>query len=111
MHFLGNKLKQLRQSKQLTLRELANKLEVTHSYLSKVERGVINPSLKITLGLSEILGVDESYFLKKNDKLELEDLLREGVYKEKRLSEEEIKMLLGVLDVYRKSTNSRIETE
>ncbi|MGF7535190.1 hypothetical protein AAGG74_16170 [Bacillus mexicanus] len=81
------------------------------TYLSKVERGGTNPSLKITLGLSEILGVDESYFLKKNDKLELEDLLREGVYKGKKLSDEEIKMLLGVLDDYRKSTNSRIETE
>lgn len=28
MHFLGDKLKQLRQSKQLTLRELANKLDL-----------------------------------------------------------------------------------
>ena len=117
----GVKLKKLRKSKKLTLRDLADKLGVTHSYLSKIERGVTNPSLKMINSLAEFFDVDQSYFFtdEKNldnftdEELELtfeRDLSIENLREKynltlggKEVSEDEIKVMLEVLKAYRES--------
>ncbi|RJS57459.1 transcriptional regulator [Bacillus subtilis] len=117
----GVKLKKLRKSKKLTLRDLADKLGVTHSYLSKIERGVTNPSLKMINSLAEFFDVDQSYFFtdEKNldnftdEELELtfeRDLSIENLREKynltlggKEVSDDEIKVILEVLKAYRES--------
>ncbi|AWM17847.1 helix-turn-helix transcriptional regulator [Bacillus sp. FSL K6-1012] len=117
----GVKLKKLRKSKKLTLRDLADKLGVTHSYLSKIERGVTNPSLKMINSLAEFFDVDQSYFFtdEKNldnftdEELELtfeRDLSIENLREKynltlggKEVSDDEIKVMLEVLKAYRES--------
>lgn len=117
----GVKLKKLRKSKKLTLRDLADKLGVTHSYLSKIERGVTNPSLKMINSLAEFFDVDQSYFFtdEKNldnftdEELELtfeRDLSIENLREKynltlggKEVSDDEIKVMLEVLNAYRES--------
>ncbi|ARW39859.1 helix-turn-helix transcriptional regulator [Bacillus amyloliquefaciens] len=117
----GVKLKKLRKSKKLTLRDLADKLGVTHSYLSKIERGVTNPSLKMINSLAEFFDVDQSYFFtdEKNldnftdEELELtfeRDLSIEYLREKynitlggKEVSDDEIKVMLEVLKAYRES--------
>jgi transcriptional regulator with XRE-family HTH domain len=56
----GEKLRELRKGAGLTLRELAVKVSVDCSYLSKIENGVLPPpSEKVILHLAEILEVDK----------------------------------------------------
>jgi XRE family transcriptional regulator, master regulator for biofilm formation len=55
---LGRMLKALRTSKDMGLRELADKAEVPFGYLSELERGKkTNPSLAVLQRLARALGV------------------------------------------------------
>ncbi|XRL94161.1 helix-turn-helix domain-containing protein (plasmid) [Bacillus subtilis] len=62
---------------------------MTHSYLSKIERGVTNPSLKMISSLADFFNIDQSYFFT-DEELELNsehDLsienLSQAIFKEK----------------------------
>ena len=56
----GTRLRELRVQAHLTQRELAEKIGVDFSYLSKMENGVLPPpSEKVLLKLAEALGADE----------------------------------------------------
>lgn len=55
----GNFLKQKRQEKNLTQKELAKVLYVTESAVSKWEKGVAHPDITLIPKLSEVLGVSE----------------------------------------------------
>lgn len=50
-------LKQLRVQRGLTLEQLAQSSGLTRSYLSKVERGMSNPSIESALSISTALGI------------------------------------------------------
>ena len=55
------RLKELRESHGLTLTELAYLIGVTPSYISKLERGTRNPSLRVLQKLADLFGctIDE----------------------------------------------------
>ncbi len=55
----GNFLKQKRQEKNLTQKELATELFVSESAVSKWEKNVARPDISLLPRLSEILGVSE----------------------------------------------------
>ena len=56
----GTRLRELRVQAHLTQRELAEKIGVDFSYLSKIENGVLPPpSEKVLLKLAEVLGADK----------------------------------------------------
>lgn len=61
--FLGNRLHKRRNELQLTLRDLAEKTNLTPSFLSQLERGLANPSLSSLQRLSDALGVPLLYFI------------------------------------------------
>lgn len=63
MNTLGNLLKTRRKEKKLTLVQLADKLELTHGYLSNVENGNRNPSPEVLKKLSKTLELDYSKLL------------------------------------------------
>lgn len=54
----GNFIKQARLRKNLTQSEVATKAHIEQAYLSKVERGVREPSLNIALRICDVLGLD-----------------------------------------------------
>ncbi|KUK10668.1 MAG: Transcriptional regulator, XRE family [Clostridia bacterium 41_269] len=54
---LGTKLRLIRNKKGLTLTELAQKLEISSSYLSEIERGNVKPSIKTLKKISEVLDI------------------------------------------------------
>lgn len=117
-------MRKLRKNKKLTLRDVAEKLGVSHSYLSKIERGVTNPSLKMIKSFSEFFDVDQSYFFTDDKNLETftdaekqlvfeRDLSIENLRKNYNLtldgeevSDDEINVMLEVLKAYRKSKGS-----
>lgn len=60
---LGQKIRQKRQEKGLSLTELADKIGRTPSFLSQIERGLAEPSITSLRKISEALDVPIFYFL------------------------------------------------
>jgi transcriptional regulator with XRE-family HTH domain len=52
---IGNKIRNIRKSKNLTIVELAEMINVTSGYISQIERDLISPSLSVLKRLSEAL--------------------------------------------------------
>lgn len=58
---MKNRIKELRSSKQITQTKLANDVGISRQYLSDLEKGSSEPSVKIALSLSERLEVPVEY--------------------------------------------------
>lgn len=76
MKGFGLKIKHYRNQKKLTQEELGNKLEVTKSYISKLESEKTTPSLEMLLNIAEVLEVDVGDLLE--GKIEPPDELKES---------------------------------
>ncbi len=64
---IGNKLKELRISNDLTLQELASRSELTKGFLSQVERNLTSPSISTLEDILEALGTNLSDFFQAED--------------------------------------------
>lgn len=58
----GQRLRAVRQARNLTLRHLAESAEISQALLSQVERGQTSPSLKTLLKLRNALNLPSSFF-------------------------------------------------
>lgn len=54
---IGKKLKNLRKKKMLTLQQLSEQSDVSAGYISKIERGTVNPSVKNIQAICFALGI------------------------------------------------------
>lgn len=54
---IGDKIRSIRKSKNLTIVELSEQINVTSGYISQIERDLISPSLAVLKRLSEALDV------------------------------------------------------
>ena len=59
---IGEKLRAARFRQRLSLRELAEKAEVSPSLISKVENGKANPSVRSLHGIAEAFSLPVNYF-------------------------------------------------
>jgi transcriptional regulator with XRE-family HTH domain len=59
---IGEKLRAVRQARQMSLRDLANKAEVSASMLSQIETGKVFPSVRSLYGIASALNVSVDYF-------------------------------------------------
>lgn len=57
-NLIGSKIRELRKGKKLTLKELAEKISVSITYLSEVERGETGANEKIFTGIFREFGVN-----------------------------------------------------
>ena len=65
---IGEKIRHIRKSKNLTIVELSEQINVTSGYISQIERNLISPSLAVLRRLSEALDIPLSdLFLKENN--------------------------------------------
>ncbi|HLR52102.1 MAG TPA: helix-turn-helix domain-containing protein [Candidatus Avamphibacillus sp.] len=65
---IGNKIKQLRLEKKMSLTELAEQANVAKSYLSSIERNLqVNPSLQFLEKIVRVLGVTVNELISEND--------------------------------------------
>ncbi len=60
---IGERLKKARSDKKMTQEMLAEKLDVSIAFLSRIERGNSHVNLKRLSQICEILGVSEGYIL------------------------------------------------
>lgn len=54
----GKRLRQLRRARQLGMKELARRVDVDPSFLSRVERGLVSAPRVLVLRVAALLGVD-----------------------------------------------------
>lgn len=120
---MGESIRSLRKQKKKTLREVAETINVTHSYLSRLERGLKKPSMDMIEKLADYFGVHKSYFFLEDDKIEEmspgekiltfeKDLSIENLkekynitHKGQSVSDDELKVMITVLESYRNSQN------
>ena len=79
----GNSIRKLRAKRNLTQRELAKRAGLDVTYISGIERGVRNPSLKSLESVAKGLGCSISETCKDLDKLDLAKCLPRKVKRKK----------------------------
>lgn len=73
-HVLGQRIKEERLNKNISIKDLANDIGVTSSLLSQIERGVANPSLNTLSQLSKNLDVPMfSFFISEYETYNIKD--------------------------------------
>ena len=70
---VGKVIKIKRVEKDLKVKELASKVEITEQYMSNIEHGKRNPSLKLLKKLAKELGCSVYEFIEEQDKGMIED--------------------------------------
>ncbi|NYE56432.1 helix-turn-helix domain-containing protein [Carboxydothermus ferrireducens] len=90
----GNKIRELREERGLTLNELSKKAGLSISYLSEIERGSKKPSLKTIDKIAKALNVNKAQILE-TEQLEVSLTLGERI----RLIREEKKLTISELAV------------
>lgn len=60
----GSLLRQVRERRGLTLREVAGKAEVSESLVSQIERNLVSPSIDTLITLAEVLEVDLEFLFR-----------------------------------------------
>jgi transcriptional regulator with XRE-family HTH domain len=123
---IGQKINKLRMDKNLSMRELGDKVGVSHAHISKLESGINSPSVDLLEKLAEYFNIDISYFFisEEEEKMFSEsersllydrDLSTESIKKSYKLideiepTDEEIKMMtdyIKSLRTYAKNKNS-----
>lgn len=66
----GKKIKSLRIRNKLSMRELGEKIGVSHAHISKLESGINSPSVELLEKISEYFSIDPSYFFIKDEEIE-----------------------------------------
>ena len=70
---VGKVIKIKRIEKDLKVKELASKVDITEQYMSNIEHGKRNPSLKLLKKLAKELGCSVYEFIEEQDKGMIED--------------------------------------
>ena len=60
---LAKNIKKYRKERKMTIQELANRLDVDYSQISRMERGIVNPSISIVFDIAEVLEINASQLL------------------------------------------------
>ncbi|MDQ5954948.1 MAG: hypothetical protein QG583_876 [Patescibacteria group bacterium] len=60
---IGENIKKIREQRGTTQEELADKVGVHVSYISRIERGVVNPSVEVLENIAKALKVKSSKIL------------------------------------------------
>ncbi|TCT26496.1 transcriptional regulator [Melghiribacillus thermohalophilus] len=98
---IGNKIKEVREKKNMSITELARRAGIAKSYLSSIERGIQkNPSIQKLEKIAEVLDIDIHLLINKSDEQvpaegldpEWIDLAREAM--ESGISKEQFKEFL-----------------
>jgi transcriptional regulator with XRE-family HTH domain len=64
---LGKRIKRIRESKHLTLKNIEAAASISATHISEIERGKTSPTLGALLRISKALGKDPAYFVEEED--------------------------------------------
>jgi transcriptional regulator with XRE-family HTH domain len=102
---LGSFIRAQRQMANLSLRQLSALTEVSNPYLSQIERGLHEPSVRVLKSIADALNVSAETLLEQaglvSDHVEPDDLATErAIRADRRLSEAQRRALLSVYRSY-----------
>lgn len=108
---IGQKINKLRTEKKLSMRELGEKIGVSHAHISKLESGINTPSVDLLEKIAVYFNIDINYFFSKEDEEEIifeRDLSPESLKEKYNLvidgepaSDEEINEMIKHIKLYR----------
>lgn len=98
---IGEKIKKLRTARKLSMRELGEKLGVSHAHISKLESGINSPSVDLLEKLADYFNIDVAYFFARD----VDDII---IY-EKNLSIENLKENYNLVIAGKPATDEEIE--
>lgn len=93
---IGLRIKKLRQEAGLTQEELAEMIQVHNTYIGKIERGHIIPSLKLLIAIANKLNVNLIYLFQIEKKSKAKKSLSDLITLLKDLSDEDIKFIANI---------------
>ena len=95
-----DRLKQLRKEKNLTLRDLASKINTTKSTLSRYETGDGQPKQDILESLANFFEVTVDYLLGRTNQkyFKAEDTI--SFHTKKKISDKDVKTIKNIVDAY-----------
>jgi len=97
---IGEKLRAVRQERKMSLRELANKAEISASMLSQIETGKVFPSVRSLYGIASALAVSVDYFFpEQSNHAETPNGINENVMEKMTASEMREAKLNGVPEI------------
>ena len=106
---IGERIKKLRTERKLSMRELAEKIGITHAHISKLENEKSSPSVDLLQNIADYFNVDISYFFIKDDELDGFTDNERDLLMEKDLSIEAIKEKYNLVIDGRTATDEEIE--
>lgn len=105
----GDFIKELRKEKQLTQKELGEKLNITDKAISKWERGLSFPDIAVLKDLAEFFDIDISELLNgergKKQEIDIEKAIQEAIENYKNIEEkrkekiEKVKKKIGIISI------------
>ncbi|MCY6958829.1 helix-turn-helix domain-containing protein [Clostridium brassicae] len=107
---IGENIKTVRKDQGLTQKELAQKANISRSYLADIENGRYNPSIEVLQSIASSLGISAQKFFKdnltENDNIDqLEDDLKLILSKIKKISKSDREKLLKMIDIFEEETH------
>jgi len=93
---LGEKIKRLRRNKGLTQEALAEKTNLTPSYIGQIERGERKLSVETLVQIGNILGASFDYLLQSDPRAKYDSALDELAAAFRGRTQNEIKMIIEV---------------
>ncbi len=99
---LGGFIRIQRQLANLTLREMANRTHVSNAYLSQIERGLHEPSVRVLRSIAGALGISPETLLAQAGLLDEEDKAG-GSERERPATESAIRADPGLTDSQKKA--------
>ena len=93
---MGSKLKNLRKEKQLTQKQIADRIGLAISAVSSYESGTRYPSYDVLIRLAHIFHVSTDYLLGVTDKREIDVT---------GLNDQEVELISQIIDILRSKNN------
>ncbi len=76
LYEFGEKIRHIREKKQMTMKELAEKIEASESLISQIERNKVSPAIDTLLKILDVLNIDVEYIFNDFKKTKAVHLVR-----------------------------------
>ncbi len=96
---IGERIKRVRKSREMTQEVLAEQLNVSIGYVSQVERGITKISLDLLGAISSILDCDIAYFISESAVNSAEYMMSEIINEIRKLDDKKRKYILKVIKI------------
>lgn len=98
---VGERIRKIRKNNELTMNDLALKLDISQSYLSKIERGDTKASVDLVEKICSIVGISLGVFF--NDDKDLPPDLQKWLSLGKKLTAKQRESLIQIIDTLKEN--------